>query len=202
MKLYDAKLFPNPRRVRIFLAEKNLDVLTEQVDILAGHNRTPAYLEKNPYGLVPTLQTDEGDYLGESAAICRYIEEKHPEPNLMGRDPTQKATIDMWHRRVEGQLLDALAAYFLNTSPEMRDGRYQNAQWGEHRRDVAVDELRRLDRHLAQRAFIAADRFSIADIVALCAVDFAQGLGVARREHYPHLAAWYANVSARPSAAA
>lgn len=202
MKLYDAKDFPNPRRVRIFLAEKGLDLPVEQVDIGAGENRSERYLRKNPYGLVPTLQTDDGDYLGENMAISRYIEETHPEPNLMGTSPAEKARIDMWHRRVEGQLVDSLASYFLNTSDKIDDGRYQNAEWGEHRRDVALAELQRLDQRLADHPYVAGERFSVADIAALCGVDLARGLGVAQPQDYPHLYQWYGRVSTRPSAAA
>src|SRR5208283_6246663 len=117
MKIYDFNGAPNPRRLRIFVAEKGLKIPYEQVDIFAGQNRTPEMLAKNPAGGLPVLELDDGSHLSESVAICRYLEGLHPEPNLLGRDLREQAEIERWNRRMEIEILAAIGRTFQNTSP-------------------------------------------------------------------------------------
>jgi len=202
MKLYEHPGFPNPRRVRIFLAEKGVEIPTETIDVPGGAHHSPEFLDKNPSGLIPALETDTGEVISESASICRYIEELHPTPALMGETALEKATVDMWHRRIENQLFNPLGAYFHHSTNGLGDDSYRNAEWGEHNRQQARAELKKLDDLLAIRAYISGEQFGIADITALCAVDLAQALEVASLDEFEHLRSWHTKVSARPSAAA
>lgn len=203
MKLYDDKSLPNPRRVRIFLAEKKIDVPCEQVDVVAGMHRTPEFLNKNPDGTVPLLELDDGNYISETVAISRYFEEKHPHPPLMGRNAGQKAIIEMWQRRVEHSLMNTLVAYFHHGTEGFGEpDRYRNREWGEHNRKMALEAMKQLDRQLAKNTFVAGDTFSVADITALCAIDLALALGIEIPANCTHLNNWHADVSSRESAAA
>ncbi|HSR63460.1 MAG TPA: glutathione S-transferase [Gammaproteobacteria bacterium] len=203
MKLYDTESLPNPRRVRMFLAEKKLDLPREQVDVIAGQHRTPEFLARNPDGTVPLLELDDGSYISETVAISRYIEERHPQPALLGRGPEEKAVVEMWQRRVEHSLMNTLVAYFHHATDGFGEAdRYRNREWGEHNRKMAIEAMQRLDRQLAKNEFVAGKTFSIADITALCAVDLAKALGIDIPAGCTHLGNWHARVSERPSAAA
>ncbi|RLA16007.1 MAG: glutathione S-transferase [Gammaproteobacteria bacterium] len=202
MKLYEHPGFPNPRRVRIFLAEKSVEIPTETIDVPGGAHQRPEFLNKNPSGLIPALETDTGEVISESASICRYIEELYPTPALMGENALEKATVDMWHRRIENQLFNPLGAYFHHSTQGLGDDRYRNAEWGEHSREQARAELKKLDTLLASRDYISGEQYGIADITALCAIDLAQSLKVANLDEFEHLHNWHSRVSARPSAAA
>ena len=202
MKLYSHPGFPNPRRVRVFLAEKGVQVPTETIDVPAGEHRRAEYLKKNPSGLIPALETTEGDVIGESASICRYFEEIHPQPALMGETPLEKASIDMWHRRIENQLFNPLGTYFHHSTNGLGDDRYRNIDWGNHNRDQALAELESLDQQLATRPFISGNQFSVADITALCAIDLGVALDLFAVDNFQHLHEWHRRISERPSAAA
>ena len=202
MKLYEHPGFPNPRRVRIFLAEKGLQVQTETIDLPAGQHRTPEYLSKNPSGLIPALETDSGEVISESASICRYIEETQPEPALMGETALEKGYIDMWDRRMENQLFNPLGSYFHHSTAGLGDERYRNSEWGDHNRDLATKELTALNQRLKNQPFISGNQFSVADITALCAIDVGLALEAFTLDGLDDLSKWHANVSARPSAAA
>jgi glutathione S-transferase len=203
MKLYDFPLAPNPRRVRIFAAEKGIRIPLEQVDIFAAKNRTPEFLKKNPSGGLPVLELDDGTCLAESIAICRYLEGLHPEPNLMGRDFREQAFIEMWNRRMEMELFGVVGRAFQNTA-ELFKGRIpQFADYGAAQRAQAGQRLVRLDGELANREFIAADRYTIADVTALVAIDLGANMaGIAIPGNLSNLKRWHASVSARPSAKA
>jgi len=202
VKLYDFKLAPNPRRVRIFLAEKGVEIPTVQVDIAKGENRAPAFRAKNPLGGLPVLELDDGRYLCESVAICRYFEEAHPEPPLMGGDAEERPWVEMWNRRMEIEVLFTIAQTFRNTH-EFFAGRIpQVPEWGEVCRGAATNRLRWLDEELADRAFIAGDRFTIADITALVGIDFGRVCGIRIEAGQKNLQRWYETVSSRPSAGA
>ena len=202
MKLYDFAPAPNPRRVRIFLAEKGVEVPTVQVDIPKAEHRTPAFRAKNPLGRLPVLELDDGRCLSESVAICRYFEERHPEPPLMGRDAEERPWIEMWNRRMEIEVLFTIAQTFRNTH-EFFAGRIQQVpDWAEVCRDVALRRLQWLDEELADRAFIAGDRFSIADITALVGIDFGRACGIRIDPGHKNLQRWHEAVSSRPSAKA
>jgi glutathione S-transferase len=202
MKLYDSKLAPNPRRVRIFLAEKGITVPTVQLDIARGENRKPENLARNPLGGVPFLELDDGTVIAESVAICRYVEETHPEPPLLGTDARDRALVEMWQRRMELELFRWVTGCFQNTH-EFFSGRIEQVPaYGEVCRSNALRRLAWLDGELAGRPFVAGPRYTIADITALCAVDFGRVVDVRIAPEQKNLARWHEAVSARPSAKA
>jgi len=202
MKLYDAKAAPNPRRVRIFAAEKGLEIPTVQVDLGAAENRKSPFIDKNPMAGVPVLELDDGTWLAESVAICRYLEGLHPDPALMGRDPREQGLVEMWNRRMESEVLIAIAQVFRNTH-EFFKGRIQQVpEYAEACRAVATKRLEWLDRELANRPFIAGGDYTIADITALCGIDFGRVSGIKITPEQKNLARWHEAVSARPSAKA
>jgi glutathione S-transferase len=174
MKIYDFAYAPNPRRLRIFVAEKGLKIPIEQVDLATGQNRTPAMLAKNPAGGLPVMELDDGTHMAESVAICRYLEGLHPEPNLMGKDSREQSMIEMWNRRVELGLFSAAGRAFQHTSELFKGRIKQIPEYGETQREFTKQQLQWLDAQIGNKPFIAADRFTIADITALVGVDFAQ----------------------------
>ena len=203
MKLYDGGRAPNPRRVRIFLAEKGISVPLEQIDIGKCEHKTPAYTALNPMQRIPTLVLDDGTAISESVAICRYFEELQPDPPLFGTGPLGRAEAEMWQRRIEFELLGTIAAAFRHTHPFMADLEVpQVPAWGEANRDKATAFLRKLDEHLAGRDFVCGGAFSIADITGMIAVDFMRLPKIPMPEGLDHLARWHAAMSARSSAAA
>lgn len=202
MKLYDSKLAPNPRRVRIFLAEKGIQVPTEQVDIAKAVNRQAPFLAKNPMGGVPVLELDDGTYLAESVAICRYFEGTQPDPPLMGVDVKDRSVVEMWQRRMELEVFAPIAQTFRNTH-EFFQGRIEQVPaWGEVCRRAAGKRLEWLDGELARREYVAGDRFTIADITALVGIDFGRITKIGIQPGQKNLQRWYEQVSARPSAKA
>jgi glutathione S-transferase len=201
MKLYDYKAGPNPRRVRIFLAEKGISVPLVHTDIVKREQKTPEFLAKNPIGSIPVLELDDGTCISESVAICRYFEEVHPEPRLFGTTPIEKANIEMWLRRVELNFMvpvgmvwihgHALTARLIKQIPEAADQNRKRVQLG----------YKLLDDQLAESAFVAGDDYSVVDAVLLASLDFANGLvGVPYDPDLSHLKRWHEAVSARPSA--
>ena len=202
MKIYDFTGAPNPRRVRVFLAEKGIQVPYEQVNIATGENRKPEFLKKNPMGGLPVLEFDDGTYLAESVAICRYFEGQHPEPNLMGGDAKEKAVIEMWNRRMEFEVLGLVAAAFRNTSDFFKGRIPQAPDYGEIAKAAAIKRFEWLDGELATRKFIAGDRYTIADITGLIGVDFGRASAIRIQPEQKNLARWHAEVSSRPSAKA
>jgi glutathione S-transferase len=203
MKIYDFTLAPNPRRLRIFVAEKGLKIPYEQVDIFARNNRSPAMLAKNPAGGLPFIELDDGSHLAESVAICRYLEGLHPEPNLMGGDTREQAVIEMWNRRIELGLFGAAGRTFQHTNELFKPLLKQFPEYGETQRESAAQHLQWLDAQIGDKPFIAADRFTIADITAPVAVDFAtQAAGVQMDPALKNLARWHQAVASRPSAKA
>jgi glutathione S-transferase len=203
MKLYDFNQAPNPRRVRVFLAEKGVTVPLEQVDIFQRANRQPPFLAKNPLGGIPVLELDDGTCIAESVVISRYFEALHPNPPLFGRDALEQAQVEMWNRRVELVLLNAIGMVWGHGSPLTAKVVQQIPENVEPNRKRAAQFLELLDRELATRAFIAGDRISIADISALCVIDFgASMVQVVPDPELKSVARWHAAMSARPSARA
>jgi len=203
MKLYNHVLAPNPRRVRIFAAEKKIELSLEEVDILAGQSRTPEFLAKNSSGGVPVLELDDGSYLSESVAICRYLEGLHPEPNLLGRDLREQAEIERWNRRMELELFAAIGRTVQNTSSIFQGRFKQFPDYGEAQRAVVHQRFERMDRELNGHQFVASDRFTIADITALVAIDIGSRLAEIKiLSELTHLTRWHQAVSSRPSAKA
>lgn len=193
---------PNPRRVRIFAAEKGIALDTRDLSIPAGEQKSPEFLALNPRGQTPALQLDDGTAIAESVAICRYLEATHPEPPLFGRDAKEQALIEMWNRRVEMILMLPVGAVWVHTHPFTARLPGRNAEWGEANRPRVEEALRFFDSALEGREFLAADHYSIADILLLTTVDFATFIGMAVPDNLESLRAWHARVSARPSAAA
>lgn len=202
MKIYDLKAGMNPRRVRIFLAEKGLSIPVVAVDMTKGENRTPEFLAKNPLGTMPVLELDDGTLIAESMAICRYLDELHPEPNLLGMTALERAMIEMWNRRVELELLKPLSDQFRHLSPFWAGRVEQIPVWGEAARKRAFETMAWLDRELATRNFIAGDRYTVADITAQCALLLGKNTGAPIPPDLVNLSRWFAEVSQRPTARA
>lgn len=203
MLIYEDKRAPNPRRVRIFLAEKGLDVPRQQVDIMGEEHKTPELLKCNPFGRLPILVLDDGTTICESLAICRYFEAANPEPALFGTDAVDQAMVEMWQRRIEQQLFQPISYTFRHTHPRMAHLEVpQVPEWGEANRPKIANMLAFLDGELAERRFMAGDRFSVADITALCAIDFMKVVKLSLDEGHANLRRWHAEVSSRPSASA
>ena len=203
MKLYDAGRAPNPRRVRIFLAEKGLEVPREQVDIMSEEHKTPDLLKLNPFARLPILKLDDGRCISESIAICRYFEAVKPNPRLFGTDAVDQGIVEMWQRRVEQNLFMPVAFAFRHTHPRMAHLEVpQVKEWGEANVPKVREMLRYLDGELKDRPFIAGERFTVADITALCAVDFMKVIKLTLDDDHPSLRRWHADVSSRPSASA
>jgi glutathione S-transferase len=203
MKLYDSKAAPNPRRARIFLAEKGIELPMEQVDIMAKQHYTPEYTQVNPLQRMPALVLDDGTIISESIAICRYFEALRPEPPLFGKGPLEIGLVEMWSRRVENNLFAPVAQVFRHLHPAMKELEVpQVPAWAEANRPRVVDFLRILDAQLAKNKFVAGERYSVADITALCAIDFMKPARIAVPDELTNLKRWHAEVSARPSARA
>jgi glutathione S-transferase len=203
VKLYDSAVAPNPRRVRIFLAEKGFNMPhVVQVDIAKGENREPAFLAKNPLGGLPVLELDDGAIIAESVAICRYVEEVQPHPVLFGTTPKERATTEMWQRRMELELLRYVTSAFQNTHPFFKGRIHQVPEYGEICRDMARRRLEWLDSELVPHPFVAGPHYSIADITALVAIDFGRISDIRIQPNQKNLQRWYDAVSTRPSAKA
>jgi glutathione S-transferase len=203
MKLYDYKAGPNPRRVRIFLAEKGVEIPLVNVDIMKREQKSPAFLEKNPIGSIPVLELDDGTCISESVAICRYIEETHPERPLFGTTPKGKAIIEMWLRRVELNFMMPVGMVWIHGHPLTAKLIKQIPEAADQNRKRVHMGYKLLDDQLAKHAFISGDDYSVVDAVALASLDFANGLvGVPYSDDLAHLKRWHQTVSARPSAQA
>lgn len=203
MKLYGAPTpAPNPRRVRIFLAEKGVELPETPVSLLKGEHKSPEHRSRNSLGQVPTLELDDGTCISETVAICRYFEEVRPEPPLFGRTPVEKALVEMWVRRVEFTVMAPVGAFWRHAHPLTAQLLTQFKEFGESNRDSYAAAQRWLDRELADRAHLAGDDFTVADICLLTAVDFADWIGLPVLDEVPNLRAWRERVAARPSAAA
>lgn len=204
MLLYDAPMpAPNPRRVRIYLAEKGLTVPTQSLSILAGEQKGADFVAKYPAGQLPVLELDDGRMIGESIAICRYFEALHPEPPLFGTDPVSVAEVEMWTRRVEFNFGAAIRNIWIHTHPlTARVVKQQYTEFGESNRPLAHAAMMTFDAALRKTAFLAGDGFTMADIALLSTLDFGIFIGVPVPEEAEALKAWHARILARPSALA
>jgi len=211
MKLYDDATAPNPRRVRIFLAEKGLEIPTVQVSVVEGKNFAEEFRAKNPFCKVPALELDDGSVLTESMTICRYLEELHPEPSLFGTEPKQRAIIDMWQRHAEWDGLLPVAMAFRQRFRGFKDRPFagvrapipQVREIITPMQQLAGHGFDRFDQRLGQHRFLAGETFSVADITLLCTVDFGKLTRTdVLTEDRPNLLRWHGEVSARPSASA
>lgn len=205
MKLYELTRAPNPRRVRIFVAEKGIEMEYQQIDMAAGEHKTPEFLKMNPSGKIPVLETDEG-CIAESVAICRYLEALYPEPNLFGATPFELGRIEMFNRFYELELWTQIGTSWVNGPivAKMAPGRFRQNPQAKEASDGSVRRFyQRMDGEFAEREYAAGDRFTVADITALTAVDFAsQMVDLKPDDSLRNLWAWHERVSARPSASA
>jgi glutathione S-transferase len=203
MKLYDSLKAPNPRRVRWVMAEKDVtDIEIVQVGIMSGEHRTPEYRARVGLPHVPALELDDGTCISESLAICRYLEALYPEPNLFGRDPKEQAVIEMWTRRCEFYLANPMMLVVRHSLPALAALETQSPEVAEMNRTTAEKFMRTLDRRLAEHEWIAGDRFTIADIVAVVGLEFARLIRYRPPEEFAHLGRWLEACRARPAAKA
>ena len=203
MKLYDGGRAVNPRRVRIFLAEKGISVPIEPVDIATQQHRTEAFAAINPMRRLPVLVLDDGTVIAELVAICRYFEALQPDPPLFGRGALEMALVEMWNRRAEFNLMGPVTTVFQHLHPFMKPlVNPQVPDWGEANKPRVLEFLQLLDRELEKRPYIAGNDFTIADITAWTAVDFMKVPKLPLPEELANVRRWHASVSARPSAAA
>jgi glutathione S-transferase len=203
MKILQTRAAPNPRRVRLFLAEKGITVPFEELDLMKGELKTAEFTKLNPFQRVPVLMLDDGTAIAETVAICRYFEETNPSPSLFGTGALERAQVEMWNRRVELGLLLSVAQAFRHLHPAMAHLEVpQVTAWGEANKPRALEVLAIMDEELAKKRFIAGANYSIADITALVAVDFMKPARIERPKGLQHLARWHEEVSARPSAKA
>jgi glutathione S-transferase len=203
MKLYDSGRAPNPRRVRIFLAEKGVSVPAEQLDLGAMEQKSEAFTAINPLQRVPALALDDGTVITESVAICRYFERLRPEPPLFGRGPKEEALVEMWNRRLDLNLLTMVSHVFRHTHPAMKELEVpQVADWADANRPRVLEFLAILDAELQNQLYVVGDHFTIADITGLVAIDFMKPARLTVPEDLVHVRRWHAQVSARPSAKA
>ena len=207
MILYDVKIAPSPRRVRIFLVEKNIDVEVIQVNTAEGEHLKEDFLKLNPWATVPVLKLDDGTCISEAIACCRYLEENYPNPPLMGVDPSEKAIISMWEHRMEWDGFLPVAEFLRNTVERFENRGLTGtlnfnqipalAERGQKRIAHFHDFL---DKRLAESKFVATDKYSIADITAQVSIDFAQRVGASIPEDKKNILRWYSNVNSRESA--
>jgi len=207
MILYDVKIAPSPRRVRIFLVEKNIDVEVIQVNTAEGEHLKEDFLKLNPWATVPVLKLDDGTCISEAIACCRYLEENYPNPPLMGVDPSEKAIISMWEHRMEWDGFLPVAEFLRNTVERFKNRGLTGtlnfnqipalAERGQKRIAHFHDFL---DKRLAESKFVATDKYSIADITAQVSIDFAQRVGAPIPEDKKNILRWYSNVNSRESA--
>ncbi len=199
MKLYNAPA-PNPRKVRIFLAEKGIEIPRVDLDLQAGEARTPEFLAKNSLGLTPVLELDDGTTLSESVAICRYLDELHPDPPLFGTTPLERAQVAMWNRRVELELMDTVGHIAQHTFEFFATRRIQVPAFAEAEREMTARKLAWLDGEFADgRPFAAGDTFTMADITGMCAAMVIGLLEIPVSAELKHVNGWFDRLRARPS---
>ena len=198
MHLYTQSASPNGQRVEVFLKEKGADIAKTQIDLRAGENLGEEFLARNPFGRVPTLELDDGTYLSESLAICRYLEGLYPEPNLFGATPQELAVIEMWSGRVEIKFMVPVAQCFRNSTGFFKDREKCSAEWGQISGEIARDAATLLDKHLANSRYLIDDRYSVADITLAITIGFARNVG---QDYFdlPNLARFHAEVTSRPA---
>jgi glutathione S-transferase len=210
MKLYNWQFAPNCRRVRMFVLEKNLDLPAIQEVIGSGFRLLPEYVGLWPHAMVPMLETDEGERIGEAMAICRYLEHRYPEPNLMGGSAVEKGLIEMWERRAYDEGMIGTAEVFRNSHPEFVDRGIPGSLEPVPQIPALIDRgrgrvsrfYRKFEEQLKHHEWVAGARFSVADITTLCAMDFAIFVGMTIPDECPSVRDWHARVNRRPTASA
>ncbi len=204
MRLYNS-IGPNPRVVRMFMAEKGIDIPKVEVDLMTGENRGTEHLKRNPHGQMPTLELDDGSFLAEILPICEYLEEKHPSPALIGSTPEERANTRMWTRRVDLNICEPMANGFRFSEglPLFKDRIYTAPEAANSLKAMAQNRLKWLDGQMGDgRTFVAGDKVSLADVLLYCFVDFGGQVGQPLNPEFQNLTAWFARMKARPSTAA
>ncbi|WP_416897845.1 MAG: glutathione S-transferase family protein [Minwuia sp.] len=202
MKFYDLAAGSNPRRVRIYLAEKGIEVPMHQVDMMKNEHGQPEYLKINALGKMPALELDDGTVITESVAICRYFEELNPEPPMFGRDALEKAQVEMWNRRAELEIAIPTAQCFQNTHEFWKDRLEQIPAWGEACRTKVMKQMKVFDEHMEGREFLATGDYTVADISLQCGILLGKAVGIRVPEELKNLSTWWERVSSRPTARA
>ena len=200
MKLYDS-VGPNPRLVRMFIAEKGLSIPTQTVDLRGGENRQPAHLARNPHGQMPTLELDNGSYLSEVIPICEYLEEKHPAPALIGTTPEERAESRMWTRRIDLNICEPLAMGFRFSEglKLFKDRIVCVPEAAPGLKKIAADRLRWLDGQMQGKQYVCGARFTLADMMLYCWLDFGAQVGQPLDPTNTNIAAWFKRIAERPS---
>ena len=193
---------PNPRRVRIFLAEKGIDLPETRIDLMKREHKSPEFRAKNTLGQVPALELDDGTVIAETVAICRYFDEIQPEPPLFGTTPLEKAMVDMWVRRVEFTTMTPVGNFWRHAHPRTAALLTQFKDFGESNTETFKGAQKYLDRELEGRTWLTGETYSMADICLLTTLDFAGWIGLPLEPEYENLKAWHDRASARPSATA
>ncbi len=203
MKFYNS-IGPNPHVVRMFMAEKGLTIPFQAVDLMAGENRQDPHLRRNPHGQLPTLELDDGSYVCEILAICEYLEDTHPAPPLIGTNPKEKAETRMWTRRIDLNICEPLANgfRFCEGLPLFQSRIVTVPEASEGLKKIAQDRLRWLDGQMTGKDFICGARFTLADILLFCFLEFGVAVGQPPAPENRNITAWFARIKARPSAAA
>lgn len=203
MKFYNS-IGPNPHVVRMFMAEKGIKIPSEDIDLMKGDNRKEPYLSKNAHGQMPALELDDGSTVSEITAICEYLEDTQPKPALIGSTPAEKAECRMWTRRVDLNICEPMANGFRYSQglPLFKDRMVTVPEAADGLKKIAQDRLKWLDGQVASREFLCGKRFTLADILLFCFLDFGASVGQPLNAENKHIAAWFARVKSRPSASA
>tara|TARA_B110000014_G_scaffold257906_2_gene243205 strand:+ start:11572 stop:12183 length:612 start_codon:yes stop_codon:yes gene_type:complete len=199
VKLYTTEGAPNPRRVRIFLAEKGIDIPIEEISIMKQEHKTDEYKKISPFSRVPALVLDDGSIILESVAICYYFELQNPEPSLFGNTDMEKVVIEMQNRKMELELLMTVAGAFRHTHPAFSGLENQNTEFGLVQKSLAEKRLKYLNQELSDKEFIGGKNYSIADITCLCAIDFCRPAKIEIPESHKNLNRWIQEIKERPS---
>lgn len=203
MKLFDGGRAPNPRRTRMFLAEKGIEVPLEPVDMAEGEHRGEEIAKRNRLKRLPVLELDDGTIITESIAICRYFEALYPDPPLFGRTPVEIGKIEMWQRRAELELYLSIGAVFRHGHPGMAKAEpVQVKEWAELNRTRAIEALGMFEDQLGEQTFVAGEAFSVADITVFISVGFMKAAKLEVPEDFKNVKRWYAAIEKRPSASA
>jgi glutathione S-transferase len=193
---------PNPRRVRIFLQEKGIDLPETLVNMMKREHKSPEFRAKNSMGQIPTLELDDGSTISETVAICRYFEETNPEPPLFGTSALERALVDQWIRRIEFAVMMPVGQFWRHAHPRTAALLTQYKDFGESNKETYKGAQKYMNRELAERPFVVGDSYTMADICLLSTVDFADWIGLPLEDEFEHLKAWHGRVTARPSATA
>ena len=200
MKLYNNEMANSPRKVRMFIAEKNIsDIEIINIDLMSGEHKTPEYRAIAPNSRIPALELDDGAVIMESTAICRYLESLYPEPNLFGESAIEIASIEMWQARIYNELMIPLAMAFRHLHPGMSNMEIQNKDFGETQKSIGIKSLKYFDTVLSESKFVASDRFTFADIQMITTTDFFIGLNRLSMEDYPEIKRHFNLMSERSS---